>query len=120
MRPGTVLRGNIVIIDFAPMNPNAGIRPALVVQNDHDNGRMGNTIVAQNTSNVSRAHENTQLLIDSSHHNWSMSGLRRPSVVNCCNIVFVKQRHITRLIGNLSTATMREIDNCLKVALGIS
>lgn len=120
MKPGTVLRGNVVIVDFAPTNPNAGVRPALVVQNDRDNARMGNTIIAQITSNISRAHEDTQHLIDKSHPDWTASGLRRPSVINCSNIVYVRQQHLTRMIGALSAATMGQIEECLKAALGIS
>jgi mRNA-degrading endonuclease toxin of MazEF toxin-antitoxin module len=57
-------RGDIVIVDFSPASPSAGIRPAVVVQNDRDNARMQNTIVAQVTSNIRRAQEDTQLLID--------------------------------------------------------
>jgi mRNA interferase MazF len=115
-----ILRGSVVVVDFSPTNPSAGVRPALVVQNDRDNARMANTIVVQITSNLGRAHEDTQLLVDASHPDWSASGFRRPSVVNCSSIGFVNQRHITRVIGALSAATMREIDECLKAALGIA
>ena len=89
------------------------------MQNDVDNARMGNTIVAQITSNTSRSHQATQLLIDNLHPDWSTSGLRMPSVVNCSNLATVQQRHITHIIGVLSDETMREIDECLKAALGI-
>lgn len=86
MKQGIVLRGNVVIVDFAPTTPNAGIRPALVVQNDRDNARMANTMITQITGNISRAQEDTQLLIGTSHQDWSVSGLRRPSVINCSTL----------------------------------
>lgn len=57
------------------------VRPAVVVQCDRDNARMSNTIAVQVTSNLSRAHEPTQYLIDSTHRDWLGSGLRRPSVI---------------------------------------
>ena len=113
-------RGSVVIVDFAPTNPASGVRPALVVQNDGDNARMANTIVAQITSNISRAHEPTQTLIDQGHPEWTVSGLRRPSVVNCASIATIQQQHIVRAIGQLSAAAMRQIDDCLKAALGIA
>lgn len=113
-------RGNVVVVDFAPTQANSGIRPALVVQNDRDNGRMTNTIVAQITSNISRAHEDTQLLIDHNHPDWSSSGLHRASVVNCSSLGYVKTQHIIRVIGSLSAATMKEINDCLKAALDIT
>jgi mRNA interferase MazF len=118
--PTDLRRGSVVVVDFTPTAPAGGIRPALIVQNDRDNARMSNTIVAQITSNISRAHEPTQRLIDSNDPDWSVSGLRRHSVVNCSSLATVQRRHITRVIGNLSDATLREIDACLKAALGIS
>jgi mRNA interferase MazF len=112
-------RGHVVIVDFSPTNPNANIRPALIVQNDRDNARMINTIVVQITSNISRSRESTQLLIDQHHSDWVGSGLRRPSVINCCNLACINQKHIIRSIGALSDETLREVNECLKSALGI-
>lgn len=112
-------RGDVVTVNFAPTNPNAKIRPALVVQNDRDNARMQNTIVIQFTSNTTRAQQDTQLLVDHSHPDWHASGLRRASVANCSNIYTIHQSDITRTIGSLSPQTMLQVDGCLKAALGI-
>ena len=112
-------RGELVIVDFRSNNPGLGVRPALILQNDNDNGRMSNTIVAQVTTNVKRAHEESQYLIGLSHPDWANSGLRRPSVVNCSNIYTVEQRDVVKVIGALSEATMGEINECLKVVLDI-
>jgi mRNA-degrading endonuclease toxin of MazEF toxin-antitoxin module len=90
------------------------------VQNDRDNARMTNTIVAQITSNIGRAHEPTQLLIDQGHADWNGSGLRRPSVVNCSSVAAVQQRHVIRSIGRLSGESMQRIDECLQAAFGIA
>jgi mRNA interferase MazF len=113
-------RGDVVIVNFTPMNPAARTRPALIIQNDDDNRRMANTIVAQVTSNISRSHEKTQLLIDATHPDWSISGLRLPSAVNCSNVATIQQADVRQVIGSLSPATMEEIDECLKIALGIT
>jgi Arc/MetJ-type ribon-helix-helix transcriptional regulator len=43
-------RGDLVIVDFRSTALQAGVRPALVVQNDRDIARMGNTIVVQVTT----------------------------------------------------------------------
>ncbi|HUQ70221.1 MAG TPA: type II toxin-antitoxin system PemK/MazF family toxin [Planctomycetaceae bacterium] len=115
-----VHRGDVVIVDFAATNPQAKIRPALVVQNDRDNARMGNTIVVQITKNVTRSHEPSQCLIGPNHPDWIASGLRFPSVVNCSNIGFIRQPHVVRVIGHLSPATMQQIDDGLKAALGLA
>ena len=112
-------RGDVVIVDFSPANPATGVRPGVVVQNDRDNARMQNTILAQVTSNIVRAREDTQLLIDHNHVDWQRSGLRLQSVVNCSNLATVRQSDIRRVIGSLSSASMQEIDQCLRSALGL-
>ena len=113
-------RGNLVIIDFRPMNPAFGVRPALILQNDNDNARMRNTIVAQVTTNIRRAHEPAQYLIAPAHPDWAASGLHKPSVINCSNIYTVQQSDIAKVIGSVSEATMQEIHNCLKAVFGMA
>jgi mRNA-degrading endonuclease toxin of MazEF toxin-antitoxin module len=113
-------RGELVIIDFRSSVPKAGVRPALVVQNDRDNARMSNTFVVQVTTTIWRKFQDTQLLLDSNHADWLRCGLRQPSVVNCSNIYTVDQRDVAKKIGSLSEATMRAIDECLGNALGMA
>ncbi len=56
--------GDVVTVDFSRYDPTDKVRPALVVQNDRDNTRITKTIVAQITTNIARAGEDTQYLID--------------------------------------------------------
>jgi mRNA-degrading endonuclease toxin of MazEF toxin-antitoxin module len=114
------MRGSLVIIDFSATSPRAGVRPGLVVQNDADNARMHNTIVVQVTTNVRRAGEPTQHLIDATHPDWAASGLRHPSVVNCSNVATIAKVDIRKTIGTLSPATMAHVDSCLKAALNLT
>jgi mRNA interferase MazF len=113
-------RGNLVIIDFRSMNPAFGVRPALILQNDKDNARMRNTIVAQVTPNIRRAGEETQYLIDPAHPDWASSGLHKPSVVNCSNIYTVQQNDVAKVIGSLSKGSMQEIHECLKAVFDMA
>ncbi len=115
----TAQRGNVIVVDFSITYPQAGKRPVLVVQNDRDNGRMQNVIVAQITTNISRSHEATQFFIDEDHADWTGSGLRAASAVNASALVTVPKSDLVRKIGQLSAMTMREIDECLKAALGL-
>lgn len=109
-------RGDIVVIDF-PYSDGSGskVRPSLVVQNDMDDQRIRNTIVAMITGNVSHAHEPTQHLIDPAVHQGT--GLSGRSVVKCSVLVTVEQTTILRTIGSLSNAMMVPINACLKAAL---
>src|SRR5271157_872858 len=108
-------RGDVVILDH-PYADGSGskIRPALVVQNDRDNRRLTQTIVALITRNISRAAEPTQLLIDVSAPAGKSSGLNQTSAVVCTNLFTVSQTKIRRGIGSLPASLMAKVDNCLK------
>jgi mRNA interferase MazF len=112
-------RGDIVTVDFSQYDLADKVRPALVVQNDRDNGRMTKTIVALITGNVRRTTEDTQYRLAPAHPDFSASGLRRESAVNCSNLYTIRQADVTRVIGRLSPATMEEIADCLKAALDL-
>jgi len=111
-------RGDVVLLDY-PYADGSGskVRPVLIVQNDRDNQRLSNTIVALITKNVSRVHEPTQLLIDISTPEGQQSGLNQTSAVTCGNLFTVAQTKVRRVVGSLSPAMMTRIDVCLKGAL---
>jgi mRNA interferase MazF len=111
-------RGDIVLLDY-PYTDGSGskVRPVLVVQNDRDNQRLMNTIVALITKNVSRVHEPTQLLIDVGTPDGQQSGLNQSSAVACGNLFTVAQTKIRRVIGTLPASAMAQIDTCLKAAV---
>jgi mRNA interferase MazF len=113
-------RGDIILLDH-PFTDATGwkVRPALIVQNDPDNARLTNTIVALITKNVSRVNEPTHLLIDVSTVEGRQSGLRHTSAVVCGNLFTVSQAKVIRAIGNLPASIMSQVDGCLKVALAL-
>jgi mRNA interferase MazF len=114
-------RGDIVILDH-PFSDGSGskVRPALVVQNDRDNLRLTNTIVALITRNVSRFGEPAQLNIDLSTPAGQSSGLNQTSAIVCTNLYTVSLTKIRRRIGTLPVALMAKVDLCLKVALDLT
>jgi mRNA interferase MazF len=113
-------RGDVVILDH-PFSDGSGskVRPALVVQNDRDNRRLTNTIVALITRNVSRAAEPSQLVIDVSSPEGQPSGLNQKSAVVCTNLFTVSQTKIRHVIGTLPPTLMAKVDVCLRVALNL-
>ena len=113
-------RGDVVIVEIPYVEGHGGKkRPALVVQNNRDNQRLTNTIVAMISGNVEHVGEATQLLVDPATPEGSSSGLHGPSVVKCCNLFTVAQADIHRVIGRLSDAKMAKLGQCLKAALDI-
>jgi mRNA interferase MazF len=113
-------RGDVVIVEIAYVEGAGGKKwPALVVQNDRDNRRLSNTVVAMISGNVGHATEATQLLVDPASPQGISSGLHGPSVVKCCNLFTVTQADIRRVIGHFSETAMLQLDTCLKAALGL-
>src|SRR5688500_1669908 len=118
----SVQRGDVVLLDY-PFAAGGGskVRPALVVQNDGDNGRLLNTIVVMITSRTQRAAiEPTQLLIEISTPDGRQSGLMMNSAVNCANLFTVGQNKVLRSLGRLPASLMKLVDACLKASLSIS
>jgi mRNA interferase MazF len=115
-----VQRGDVVLVDFPyPSGTGSKVRPALVVQNDHDNGRLLNTIVAQITGTTHRALEGTQVLIVLSTPEGKQAGLSFDSVVNCVNLVTLDKNRILRKLGNLPDLLMQRVNDALKKALDL-
>ncbi len=117
----SVQRGDVVIIDW-PFTGGAGgkARPALVIQNERDNVRLINTVVAMITSRTHRSGEPTQVLIDVSTPDGQQTGLHRTSVVNCINLFTVEQTKVLHTIGKVSAALMQQIEAALKAALELT
>jgi mRNA interferase MazF len=117
-----IKRGDVVIVAFPFTSGGAGKnRPALVIQCDRDNQRLGNTILAMITGNTSHAQaEPTQLVIDPSTPDGKLSGLNYVSAVKCSNLYTVDQRDILATVGSLPTNVMARIDGCLKAALELA
>jgi mRNA interferase MazF len=113
----TVNRGDVVLLDYPFTTGTGKVRPALVVQNDRDNDRMSNTIVAQISGNTARVNEATQHLIELAADPGC--GLTRDSALIATNLLTMHQNDILRVLGSLSAATMAQIDDCLRVALGL-
>jgi mRNA interferase MazF len=117
----TPRRGDIVLVRF-PFSSGTGgkLRPALVVQNDHNNRRLANVILAAITTRTHHSGEPTQLLVDPSSAEGRSSGLRQVSCVSCENLATVEQRLVERRLGNLPDAVMEQINACLSSSLDIA
>jgi mRNA-degrading endonuclease toxin of MazEF toxin-antitoxin module len=116
-----VQRGDVVLLPIAFTTGAGGkLRPALVVQSDHNNARLNATIVAIITKTTHRAvREATQLLIDVTTPDGQQSRLLHTSAVKCEHLVTVSVADISRVIGTVPPATMTRIESCLKAARAI-
>lgn len=115
-----VSRGAVILTYVANVgSPGGKVRPALVVQSDHNNARLNETIIVAITSNVSRVHEATQLLLDVTTTDGAASGLLHNSAVRRERLHSIPQADVRRVIGRLSAALMAQINDCLKAALAL-
>jgi mRNA interferase MazF len=92
-------------------------RPCLIVQNDVDNRKLANTVIAQISSNLNRAGDKSHLLIDVASPEGQQSGLLHDSVVSCNNLATIEQSLIDKVIGSLPVALMQQLNECLRAAL---
>jgi mRNA interferase MazF len=114
-------RGDVVVVPF-PFQDQRGekIRPAVVVQDDAENRRLANIVIAMITGNLQEAGQPTTVSIDPSSAEGAGSGLNGPSLVKCCNLATVRQRRVLQVVGHLKPAVMHLVDNALKAALDLS
>jgi len=111
-------RGDVILTFVANVGqPGGKVRPAVVIQSDSNNARLNETIIAAVTSNTSRVHEATQMLIDVSTPDGAASGLLHNSAVRGERIHSITQSDVRRVIGHLSDALMHKLNDCLKAAL---
>jgi len=116
----TIKRGDVVLVHY-PFVSGIGskLRPALVVQCNHNNQRLKNVLLAAITSTAHRSGEPTQLLIEVATSAGQQSGLVKDSVVTCENLVTVDRTRVTRSIGSLPDDVMAQVNQCLKASLEI-
>src|ERR1051326_3806258 len=113
-------RGDVVIVHGPFVGaPGGKIGPAVVLQSDALNSAIRETVIAEITSNLARAVQPHQALIDVSTVEGAASGLLSDSAVRCHRLHTIPQADIRRTIGSLSDPIMRQIDLALKHALGI-
>lgn len=116
-----VRRGDVILLEH-PFSSGTGakVRPVLVVQNDRDNARLTNTVVVMITRTIHRAGNlDTQLLIDVSTAEGRSSGLKVTSAIICSNLYTAHEQLIHKRIGSLPTATMSQVDGCLRAVLNL-
>jgi mRNA interferase MazF len=108
-------RGEIYEVNWSPGrgSEQAGIRPALVIQNDVGNEFSPTTIVAAVSSRPRRPYP-FHVAITARE-----SGLPQDSIVKCEQIQTIAQCRLERRVGRLNPSKMREVDVAIMSSLGI-
>jgi mRNA interferase MazF len=110
-----VRRGDVVVVRFDPAEGHEmkKTRPAVVVQNDVGNENSSTTIVAPATG-AYRGYP-FEVLVEASE-----SPFERDSSVRLDQIRVVSiEKRVHSIAGSLDTETMDEVDEALKLSLGL-
>lgn len=111
-------RGEVVLVDWQYSDRSGSkLRPAVVVQADFLNGLIDDTVLVQITSKV-HGIPATEVLLDPAEE--TASGLLKPCVASCVNLLTIDMVLIDQTIGYLSQSAMQKIGDCLKTVLQLS
>ena len=107
-------RGEIWMVNFNPGrgSEQTGVRPALIIQNDIGNQYASTTVVAAITTTIKK-YPVTVLLAQ------GKGGLKQSSMVNLAQILTIDKGRLIKKLGHVGDDKMKEIDEAMKVSLGI-
>jgi mRNA interferase MazF len=111
-----VKRGDIYYANLSPVvgSEQGGHRPVLVIQNDVGNKYSPTVIVAAITSQIAKAKLPTHVEINAKQYN-----LEKDSVVLLEQMRTIDKRRLMEKVTHLSEDIMSEVDEAIKVSLGL-
>jgi mRNA interferase MazF len=115
--PPTFARGDVVLTQF-PFTDLSGtaVRPALVVSP----GLIGQDLILAAISSVIRGGlAPTDCLVDTTHPEFRLTGLRVTSVIRLHKLATVEHAVIVRRLGHIGPQIQGEVDKLLRQAVGL-
>ena len=108
-------RGDIWTVDFEPVvgSEQGKARPAVIVQNDIGNHYSTVLIVAAVTSGETARYD-VQIEVKAPE-----GGLHHNSLLLLNQIRTIDKKRVGRFWGRLSAQTMRQVDEAIKISLGL-
>lgn len=108
-------RGEIYRASLDPVvgSEQGGIRPVLIVQNDMGNRHSPTVIVAAITSRMKKPGMPTHVPLSAAE-----CGLKQDSVVLMEQVRTLEKTRLTKYLGAVPPATMRRVDEALRLSLG--
>lgn len=110
-----IRRGDIFTVDFEPArgSEQGKRRPALIIQNDVGNRYSPTTIVAAiTTGDIAKYPTNVAIIAPE-------GGLRNNSIILLNQMLTIDKLWLGRHWGNVAPETMQEVDEAIKISLGL-
>jgi mRNA interferase MazF len=107
-------RGEVWVVNFNPGRgtEQQGIRPGLIIQNDIGNQFASTMIIAAITTTLKKYP--VTVLIEE-----GKAGLKKNSMVNLSQILTIDKSRLIKKLGKLEENKIQEVDNAIKVSLGL-
>lgn len=114
--PREYLRGHIYYARLDPVvgHEQGGHRPVLIIQNDIGNCFAPTVIIAAISSSLSKKPYPTEVRVPA-----GAGGLTRDSAIRLDQIRTLDKRRLERHVGQLDVATMQQVDEAIKISLGL-
>ena len=110
-----VKRGEIYWVDWGEGkgSEQAGMRPALIIQNDIGNSVSPNTIIASITTAPNKPYP---FLVEFTKHE---SGLNKDGIIDLASIMTIDIERLGDKCGQLDKRKMSEVDRAIEISLGL-
>ncbi|MBN1484775.1 MAG: type II toxin-antitoxin system PemK/MazF family toxin [Chloroflexia bacterium] len=114
-------RGDVVLIAFPFIQDfsRSKTRPAVVIQNDVGNTYSRNLILASISSVVPDQEFPVHYRVQAGSLIAKQAGLTMDSVVKAETIITIPKERVQEILGYFPPEAMAEIDQCLRVSLGL-
>lgn len=108
-------RGEVWLVNWNPArgSEQAGLRPALIIQNDIGNEKAATTIVAAISSSVKLYPMNVAIYPPE-------GGVDRLSIVKTSQILTVSKERLEKRLGAIGKEKIGEVDKAIKLSLALS
>jgi len=117
-------RGEVVLVNFPFVDTGgqaqAKVRPAVVVSGQIVHRTTAEVLIAAVSSRPTSQPLPTDYEITVSTPEHKRAGLRKTSWVKASNLANIPRSAVTRRLGRLTPTGLKELDKCLKLALGLS
>jgi mRNA interferase MazF len=118
-----VKRGSVVLIRY-PFTDLSGakVRPAIIITPEEFLKRMDDVICLFVSSVVPERNKlfPMDFVIESRHPSFPKTGLKYRSVLRCHKLALLDKMLVERIIGEIDEALMKEVNQRLLLALGLS
>ncbi len=115
-----VRRGSIVLVRYPFTDlTNTKVRPAVVLTPDHLMRRMDDVLCLFVSSSMPAELLPTDFILEPGHSSFPGAGLKYRSVFRTHKLALLDKSLVLRVLGELDRGMMNEIEERLRIALGL-